>query len=72
LNWPLTGAAGVLTTATDAELRHRLVLRLQGAGAIQSEERRRAFETVPRHRLLPRVTRTLDYWRNETSPPPLS
>lgn len=56
----------MLTTMTDAELRHRLVLWLQGAGAIRSEEWRRAFEAVPRHRFLPRVTRTLDYWGKET------
>ncbi len=56
----------MLTTTTDGELRHRLVLRLQGAGAIHSEEWRRAFEAVHRHRFLPRVTRSLDYWGKET------
>jgi protein-L-isoaspartate(D-aspartate) O-methyltransferase len=55
-----------VTEATGAELRHRLVLWLQGAGAIRSEAWRRAFDTVPRHRFLPRVTRTLDHWGRET------
>lgn len=44
------------------ELRHRLVLWLQGAGSIRSEEWLRAFDAVPRHRFVPRVSRALDHW----------
>jgi protein-L-isoaspartate O-methyltransferase len=46
-------------------LRDRLAALLEGKGAIRSEEWRAAFEKVPRHVFVPRVSRRVDYWGRE-------